>query len=288
VQVLPWDFVTTFPEPLPDAIEAGTVSEEDAEPENLLAMHEELARQLLHVLVERDEIADARRGGVNPKTGARPTSRGATERLKMFFETEPTRLERTWQMLMGTYEEAFGDEAALAFSKAMRARHAGVRVVTEEQYRSESEKQVDARPVPPAVLNTTGTEDAEGLHVKAVRRTGRRAIARLPVPRPLAQAVAAGNFGQDERGPVKPSADEVRKITENHAEMLIDLLCDQRQAERTGQEADRARISIDVQAAVMKYAEDFGDRAAEQLLAYCRRQNLIDESSRNRPGNRTR
>ena len=80
----------------------------------------------------------------------------------------------------------------------------------------------------------------------------------------------------------------MREITENHAEMLIDLLCDQRQAERTGCEADQARISIDVQSAVMKYAEDFGDRAAEQLLAYCRRQNLINESPSNRPGHRTR
>jgi len=287
VQVLPWDFATTFPEPMRDAIETGIVSEEDAEPANLKSMHEELARQLLNVLAEQDEIADARRRGVDPKTKAKPTSRGGSERLKKFFETEPARLERSWKAFIGTYEAAFGDEAAEAFNKAIRARHAGVRVVTQEQSRPESEKQINAPTVPPAV-SSTDTGDAEGFHVKSVSGNGRRVIARLPVPRPLAHAIAAGNFGQDERGPVNPSADEVREITENHAEMLIDLLDEQRQAERSGREADPARLSIDVQTAVMKYAEDFGDRAAEQLLAYCRRQNLINESSWNRPGQRTR
>jgi len=286
VQVLPWDFVTTFPEPLPDAIEAGIV--EDADPEDVKSMHEELARQLLQILVEQNEIADARRRGVDPKTRAKPTSRGGAERLKEFLETEPTRLERTWQALMGTHEAAFGDEAAEAFGKAIRARHAGVRVVTQEQSRRESEKQIDIPTVPPAVVNSADTENAEGFHIKTVRGNGRRVIARLPVPRPLAHAVAAGNFGQDDRGPVNPSADEVREITQNLADTIIDLLADQRQAMPIGREADKTRIDAGVQAAVQKYAEDFGDHAAEQLLAYCRRQNLINGSSWNRPGHRTR
>jgi hypothetical protein len=288
VQILPWDFMTTFPELMEDAIDSGIVSEDDAEPENLRAMHGELTRQLLEVLTDQDHIADARRRGVDPKTGGRPTSRGGMERLKTFFEIEPVRLERTWQALMGTYEAAFGEEAAAAFTKAIRARHAGIRVVTEDQPKPETAVQQDAAPAPPAMVKNTAIEDAEGFHVKTVRGNGRRVIARLPVPRPLAQAVAAGNFGNDERGPVNPSADEVREITENHAEMLIDLLGDQKQAERTGREADQVRISVEVQAAVMKYAEDFGDRAAEQLLAYCRRQSLINESSWNRTGHRTR
>jgi hypothetical protein len=275
--------MTTFPELMEDAIDSGIVSEDDAEPENLKAMHGELARQLLQVLTDQDDIANARRRGVDPKTGAKPASRAGTERLKTFFETEPARLERTWQALMGTYEAEFGDEAAEAFSKAIRAHHAGVRVMTQEQSRPKSEKQIDLPTVPRAV-GSTDSDDAEGFHVKSVRGNGRRVIARLPVPRPLTQAVATGNFGQDERGPVNPSADEVREMTENHAEILIDLLGEQRQAEQAGREADQVRISVEVQAAVMKYAEDFGDRAAEQLLAYCRRQNLINESSWNAPG----
>jgi hypothetical protein len=80
----------------------------------------------------------------------------------------------------------------------------------------------------------------------------------------------------------------VREITEHHAENMIELLSEQRQAERTDREADKVRISVELQNAVMKYAQDFGDRAAEQLLAYCRRQNLINESPWNHPGHRRR
>jgi len=95
---------------------------------------------------------------------------------------------------------------------------------------------------------------------KAASRKSRwerpRVIARLPVPRPLPQAVAAKHFGQDERGPVNPAADEVREITENHAEIIIDLLAERRQAERSNREADQVRLSAEVQTAVVKYAED--------------------------------
>jgi hypothetical protein len=52
----------------------------------------------------------------------------AKERLKIFFDTEPGRLERWWQTVMETYEQAFGREAADAFGKALRARHAGIPV----------------------------------------------------------------------------------------------------------------------------------------------------------------
>jgi len=130
VQLLPWDFATTFPQPMPDAIEAGLLSEEDAEPENVKALHDEMTLQLLKVLTDQDEIADARRRGVDPKARAKPTSRGGQERLKVLFETEPARLQRAWQALMGSYEAGFGEEAATAFDKAIRARHAGVAVVT--------------------------------------------------------------------------------------------------------------------------------------------------------------
>lgn len=94
----------------------------------------------------------------------------------------------------------------------------------------------------------------------------------MPVPKPLPYAVAAGNFGQGERGPIRPSADEVREITENHAALLIDLLAQQRDAQRSRSEEENRRLSTEIQTEVQKYAEDFGERAAEQLLAYSRRQ----------------
>jgi hypothetical protein len=112
------------------------------------------------------------------------------------------------------------------------------------------------------------------LRLLKTSRDGRRVIGRLPVPKPLPHAVAAGHFGKDKNGPVSPSANEVREITFNHAEKLIELLVEQREASR-GPEAHVTRLSGDIEEAVAKYAEDFGFAAAQQLLAYARRQMLI-------------
>ena len=281
VQELPWDFITTFPEPLPDAIEAGNVSEEDAEPDRVRGMHEELSRQLLGVLTDEDKIADARRLGIDPKTRGKPTSHGGKQRLKRYFETEPSQLRRNWQALLGVYAEAFGEEAAGAFVKAIRARHAGIPLVTQAQPDTASGKPVDAESISPAVRENTGIpRDAKIFTAMAERGKGGRVIARLPVPRPLADAIAAGRFGHDEQGPVNPSADEVREITLNHAEELIDLLDDVREAQRRGlnETGCTSRWHL-VELAVQKYAEDFGDHAGQQLLAYCRRQLLINDAS---------
>ena len=77
----------------------------------------------------------------------------------------------------------------------------------------------------------------------------------LPVPRPLQHAVNRGVFGHDDRGkPIRPCPQEVREITETHAEKLIE-----------GSDAE-------IETGVAKYAEDFGPRRASQLEAYVRRQ----------------
>ena len=110
VQVLRWDFVNSFPDPLPEAIEAGVLSEDHLTAESLEGIQEELIRLLLKVLVEQDEVAEARRLGIDPKTKAKPRTPGGKERLKNFLITEPVNLERTWQALIGTHEAAFGGE----------------------------------------------------------------------------------------------------------------------------------------------------------------------------------
>jgi N12 class adenine-specific DNA methylase len=113
------------------------------------------------------------------------------------------------------------------------------------------------------------------------RNKPRRSSERLPVPRPLRQAVANGNFGRDENGPVSPSPAEVREITETHALELNELLADLREAYRRGlNEAGCIPRQERVDEAVAKYAEDFGDQAAERLLAYCRREAVLQEKSR--------
>jgi hypothetical protein len=67
VQRLPWDFKTTFPQPTDDVVDAGLVDESDLQPENLKAMHEQYAREMLATLRALDNVTDARRGGRPPE-----------------------------------------------------------------------------------------------------------------------------------------------------------------------------------------------------------------------------
>ena len=261
VQTLSWDFASQFPMASDDAIEAGILSEEDATPPRIAAMHAELSGQLLNILAEQDAITDGRRRGVDPKTNAKPRSHAGKERLQRSVEARLVELERNWQSLMGAHEAAFGHEASIAFDKAIRARHAGVAVASDGD-------------IPSAHPSEGPTTKAGDLSAKVSplpisENRPRRVIARLPVPKPLPQAVKAGHFGEDENGPVSPTADEVREITTNHAEELVELLSDLKEAQRRGlNEAECKQRSELVVEAVSKYAEDFGDHAAEQLLAY--------------------
>jgi len=104
----------------------------------------------------------------------------------------------------------------------------------------------------------------------------------LPVPKPLASAIGKGNFGEDERGPVRPTAAEVRAITEHHAERLIDLLdrlqVADAQLDRSSQ-GDRSslirqkdQLLSAYQSGLALYAEDFGQHAANRLDSYVRHQ----------------
>jgi len=105
----------------------------------------------------------------------------------------------------------------------------------------------------------------------------KRIIARIPVPRPLPAAVAAGRFGQDEDGrPIRPASDEVRAITEQHAEKLIDLLVAATAVVESGSPTEQARLRDAFGIAVADFAEDFGPRPAQQLEAYVRRQAELD------------
>ena len=77
----------------------------------------------------------------------------------------------------------------------------------------------------------------------------------LPVPRPLNEAVKAGHFGHDEQGdPIRPTRQEVREITECHADTLRQLLLD--------------RKDQPFEEGITQYAESFGNEAAERLRTY--------------------
>lgn len=280
VQRLKWDFRTTFPSPTPEAIDAGIMSGEDCEPENVRALHAEHAAQLLKSLQDLDAVTDARRRGVDPNTDKAPTTQTGTERLRA-LDTEPARLEQWWRALIDTYEQGFGTEAADAFANAIRAWHAGIEVIAGDQRSSPPAK----APAPALAAKDSGT------FAPQTPRTARIA-ARLPAPKPLASSVNAGTFGRDESGkPIRPGAHEVREITLQHADRLIDLLDGLHQVESSLSSpvcSDRARLYHvrdtllgRVNSAVVRYAEDFGQPAAEQLEAYARRQAALDPIIRN-------
>jgi hypothetical protein len=269
---LKWDFKTSFPPPTQEALDAGTMSDEDAEPENLRAIHDEHARELLMTLHDLDAVLDARRRGVDPRNNKAPMLAEAKERLQKFFQTEPARLEQWFKSLMDTYESAFGAEAADAFGKAVRAWDAGVDVIDESRPAASLPVPANEPEKPPEISKP------EPAPVKIPRkRNPARIIAKLPVPRPLPSAVAAGHFGQEENGrPVRPGAREVRDITEQHAEKLIDLIDTIRSGPMNGKEALQEQFA----AGIAAYAEDFGQHAADQLQAYVLRQAGLDSASR--------
>ena len=126
LQVLPWDFSITFPPVMQDAIDAGVLEEDDAEPEGLAALHADYGRELLAALCELDSVQDARRRGVNPATGKTPRTQATKQKLAEKLDREVERLERWWATLLETYEAAFGPKA---FGHCIRARHAGVEIM---------------------------------------------------------------------------------------------------------------------------------------------------------------
>ena len=128
VQRLPWDFITVLPQPTDEAIDAGVVDESDREPANLKSLHEDYACQCLATLKALDTVMDAHRKGVDPDTGKPTRTHAARERLRKYLAEEPGKLEHTFHILIETFENAFGVEAAAAFAKCIRARHAEIPV----------------------------------------------------------------------------------------------------------------------------------------------------------------
>src|SRR5262249_3338488 len=63
IQVLPWDFRGTFPEPLDEAISSGELHDTDILPDNLKALHDEHEREALALLRSLDAVCEARRFG---------------------------------------------------------------------------------------------------------------------------------------------------------------------------------------------------------------------------------
>jgi hypothetical protein len=267
IQYLPWDFKMTFPRPTARAIKAGVIADEDTTPQAIRAIHGEHAREALRTLRDLDAVLNARRRGIDPGTGRPPQTQAGREELQQRLNKVAGRLEHAFAALMDTYGSAFGQAAQEAFTKAVRAWHGGIEVAS-------------LRKTPPPSDSPAAKEPrthAETSTKPQVRRNSRGVVARLPVPRPLPSAIAAGRFGQEENGkPIRPGAHEVRAITERHAEKLIDLLDSIASAPADAKDAKLWQFM----ASIADYAEDFGQHAALQLEAYVRRQATLDPNSR--------
>jgi hypothetical protein len=275
VQRLPWDFKESFPPPLPEALDAGILSDEDVEPENIRAIHDEQGRQLLATLRDLNFIGDARRRLFDPRTGKSPADPEGKALLQKRLFGEAQRLELWWQTLIDTYAEAFGEEAANAFGKAIRARNAGIDVVAETRPEFDifsPEIQIPEGAAAPVIPAQPPIQEPPQKPQGRNPPHPRTVTARFPVPRPLLAAILAGNFGRDEAGVVRPSAAEVRAITLQHSEKLIDILESIKQARHSCVPNEVNRLQESFRCGVAAYAEDFGKPAAEQLEAFCRRQ----------------
>jgi hypothetical protein len=266
---LKWDFRTSFPEPTEQALAAGVIRHEECDPESIAGIHQEHSSEMLATLHDLDAVLDARRRGVDPATDKAPRTEAQQKRLQQLYESEPPRLERWFANLLGTYEDAFGADAAEAFGKAVRAWHAGVETV------AESTKPLPIESAPkPYSDNACATSQASQTHTLTARGRARHC---LPVPSPLPAAVQAGHFGLEETGkPVRPGAAEVREITRAHADKLIDLLDQLRSAPLEA----RGRLQSDYAAGITAYAEDFGPDASKRLEAYVQREAMLDPGRR--------
>jgi hypothetical protein len=148
---------------------------------------------------------------------------------------------------------------------------------------------VAAAPVPEAEQRSSLSQETlpgipvvEDAAVPPTRVRARSGPVVLPVPKPLPHAIGRGHFGEDENGPIRPTAQEVRAITENHTERLIGFLDGLQEVNahlNNTQCSDRARLYHEkdrllsaYQGALAMYAEDFGQNAAKRLDAWARHQ----------------
>ena len=235
-----FDFSTTFPSPLADALDSGVFGSDVPDGSAVQAIHHEHANELLCILADLDAISDARIDGTDPRTGKQPRGVAAREKLDQFFRTEPGRLEGRFESLLEVYANAFGDDAAMQFESFVRSQHQSLEV----------ESDFDARHRMP-----------------------------VPEPLPEAVEKGNFGM-EDDQTPVDPSPEEVFAITEQQGERMVELLeqlkCIEWRLENlTGEQRHPAILEKDrtlsaFQGMLALYAEDFGDVATRRLEAWAR------------------
>lgn len=126
-----WDFASSFPPPLEEALDAGVIDEADVHPPNLKTLHGEYQRLALQCFRDQDSLAEARRCGIDPSTKEKIQDVEQLKDLGERLSNQERRSDSTFDVLMETYAESFGQEAADQFRKVLRCRHHGIEVTTE-------------------------------------------------------------------------------------------------------------------------------------------------------------
>ncbi|MCE7929713.1 MAG: hypothetical protein DYG91_14645 [Chloroflexi bacterium CFX7] len=93
--------------------------------EEVAAMTEEHANELVGLLGEIATVEDCVRDGRSPRTGKLPKDSNAKARLSDELRGELSRLKTSYADAITVYAEAFGEQAALALDEWARKAHAG-------------------------------------------------------------------------------------------------------------------------------------------------------------------
>jgi hypothetical protein len=137
VEAVAWDFVERYPDPLDEAINAGVFGDLDIDGEAVVAIHEEVGREVLAMLAAFDEMVKLMRHGLDPKTGKLPKTEERRAEIERLLSTLGQARKRALEEALAAYMNGFGLEAARAFGHHLYARH--LRCVI---YRGTGEKSV--------------------------------------------------------------------------------------------------------------------------------------------------
>lgn len=121
-----FDFVKTFPQPLDESMrEAGRAGLLDDVPEGgeleaIKGVHNETAIDLIQTLRSLEVVKDAEARGVDPNTGKPPRTENAKTQLRERIAEAKQELTQHFDDMLGSYEDAFGQDAARQFEKYVR------------------------------------------------------------------------------------------------------------------------------------------------------------------------
>lgn len=259
---LPWNFAETFPPPLPEAVAAGKLGEEQLTPEQNASIHQEHAAELLGLLEQLEAVENAKRTGVDPRNGKTPRTAQTRERLARYLEAAPAEIMREFDGLMDVYEDAYGSDAANSFRQAIEARHKNIPIHVVSL--PESEGEGSAGDSTPAESDNVTQETPE----YEVSRD-------MPIAAPLPEAVERKAFGEDEFGPIEPSVEEVKELTGHivmrmqealdRLEELDDSLANGNGSSRDSLVREKDCALSAFQSSIGLYIEDFGEEAGRRL-----------------------